>query len=265
MVSRLLMASVGLAVLLSAAGMVQVQRKDRTGASPARQAPARPAAEADPPTNPDSDKAPAKDGGATGSADAGGRKKAKPLEKATFGGGCFWCIEAVFERIPGVKSVVSGYAGGHVPNPSYEMVCTGLTGHAEVVQITYDPAVIPFEKLLKYFWMAHDPTTLNSQGPDFGTQYRSIILYHTPEQKDEAIRQYKELMAQRSRKSPIVTELVPFTEFYPADAYHQDYYRNHPDTDYSQTYIEPKVRKLQQKLRSETSRGMKPERPRTSR
>ena len=158
-------------------------------------------------------------------------------------------MEAVFERIPGVKSVVSGFSGGAVPNPTYEMVCTGLTGHAEVIQIEYDPAVISYDKLLKFFWSAHDPTTLNSQGPDFGTQYRSIILYHSEEQKEEALKQYKELMAHRARRSPIVTELVPFTEFYPADDYHQDYYRNHPDADYSQIYIEPKVRKLKQMLK----------------
>ena len=173
----------------------------------------------------------------------------KKLEKATFGGGCFWCMEAVFERIPGVKSVVSGYSGGSVPNPTYEMVCTGLTGHAEVIQIEFDPNVLSFEKLLKFFWSAHDPTTLNSQGPDFGTQYRSIILYHSEEQKEEALKQYKELMAHRGRRSPIVTELVPFTEFYPADDYHQDYYRNHPYADYSQMYIEPKVRKLKKMLK----------------
>jgi peptide-methionine (S)-S-oxide reductase len=179
------------------------------------------------------------------------RKRPRPLERATFGGGCFWCTEAYFERLPGVKDVVSGYSGGHVANPSYEMVCTGLTGHAEVIQIVFDPNVLSFEKLLRHFWTAHDPTTLNSQGPDFGTQYRSIILYHNEDQKAEAEKQYKELMARRKGKSPIVTELVPFQAFYPADDYHQDYYRNHPDAGYSQTYIEPKVRKLQQKLRAE--------------
>jgi peptide-methionine (S)-S-oxide reductase len=148
-----------------------------------------------------------------------------------------------------VKSVVSGYAGGHVPNPTYEMVCTGLTGHAEVIQIEYDPAIISFEKLLHFFWTAHDPTTLNSQGPDFGTQYRSIILYHSEDQKEEALKQYKDLMAHRGRRSPIVTELVPFTQFFPADEHHQDYYRNNPYSEYSIMYIEPKVRKLRQKLR----------------
>jgi peptide-methionine (S)-S-oxide reductase len=178
------------------------------------------------------------------------KTKTKPkIEKATFGGGCFWCMEAVFERIPGVKSVVSGYAGGNVANPTYEMVCTGLTGHAEVIQIEYDPSVLSFDKLLGFFWTAHDPTTPNSQGPDYGTQYRSIILYHDEEQKQIAQKQFRELMAQRGRRSPIVTELVPFTEFYAADAHHQDYFRNHPYEDYSQIYIAPKVRKIIQKLK----------------
>jgi peptide-methionine (S)-S-oxide reductase len=178
------------------------------------------------------------------------KAKSKPkLEKATFGGGCFWCMEAVFERIPGVKSVVSGYAGGNVANPTYQMVCTGLTGHAEVIQIEFDPSVISFDKLLTFFWSAHDPTTPNSQGNDFGTQYRSIILYHDEEQQKIAQKQFRELMAQRGRRSPIVTELVPFNEFYPADAHHQDYFRNHPYEDYSQIVIAPKVRKIVQKLK----------------
>ena len=140
-------------------------------------------------------------------------------------------MEAVFERIPGVKSVVSGYAGGHVPNPTYEMVCTGLTGHAEVIQIEYDPAVVSYEKLLNIFWVAHDPTTLNRQEDDFGPNYRSIILYHNDEQKEAAEKSYKDLTRRRVFRSPIVTELVPLTEFYPAEAYHQDYYRNHRGSD----------------------------------
>ena len=175
-------------------------------------------------------------------------KKKKKIETATFGGGCFWCMEAQFERIPGVKNVVSGFSGGHVPNPTYEMVCTGLTGHAEVIQIEFDPAVLSFEKLLGFFWITHDPTTPNSQGPDFGTQYRSIILYHDDEQKAAAIKSYKEQMAHRNRRSPIVTQLVPFQAFFPADEHHQDYYRNNPYSDYSQMFIEPKVSKLRKKL-----------------
>lgn len=174
------------------------------------------------------------------------RGKAK-TERATFGGGCFWCSEAVFERIPGVKSVVSGYAGGSVAYPTYQMVGTGLTGHAEVVQVEYDPAVVPYETLLKVFWKAHDPTTLNQQGDDFGTQYRSIILYHNDAQKQAALKSYRELTARKAFRHPIVTELVPMTAFFPAEPYHQDYYRHHRDSDYSQIYIVPKIKKLKLK------------------
>ncbi|WP_165229206.1 peptide-methionine (S)-S-oxide reductase MsrA [Aquisphaera insulae] len=198
------------------------------------------------------------DGGAAkkegGDATAGkAAAKRKTLEKATFGGGCFWCTEAVFERIPGVKSVVSGYSGGNVPSPTYEQVSSGLTGHAEVIQVEFDPEVLPFSKLLHYFWTAHDPTTLNSQGPDFGTQYRSIILYHDQDQKEEAVRQLREFNAHRPRRTPAVTQIVPFEAFYPAEAYHQDYYRAHPDADYSQAIIEPKVHKIRQKLKQEAA------------
>ncbi len=178
--------------------------------------------------------------------------KAKPkLEKATFGGGCFWCMEAVFERIPGVKSVVSGYSGGSIPNPSYEMVHTGLTGHAEVIQIVFDSEVIPFEHLLDYFWISHDPTTLNRQGPDIGTQYRSVIFYHSKEQKEAALKSYQKVTASGAFASPIVTQLVPFTKFYPAERYHQNYYRNNRNAPYCQDNIVPKLMKLQYKLRSE--------------
>ena len=165
------------------------------------------------------------------------------------GSGCFWCSEAVYTELKGVQKVEPGFSGGSVPNPTYEQVCTDKTGHAEVAQVTFDPDVISFRDLLEVFFSTHDPTTLNRQGPDSGTQYRSIILYHSEDQKEEALKQYKELMAHRGRRSPIVTELVPFKEFYPADEHHQDYYRNHPDADYSIMYIEPKVRKLKQKLK----------------
>jgi peptide-methionine (S)-S-oxide reductase len=236
MIHRLLVASAGLAVVFALAltGGSQSTNQEKNNAES---------------TKARTDKSSAS-GGTNGKAGADAKAKSKPkTEKATFGGGCFWCMEAVFERIPGVKSVVSGYAGGNVANPTYEMVCTGLTGHAEVIQIEFDPAVISFDKLLTYFWSSHDPTTPNSQGPDFGTQYRSIILYHDEEQKKIAQKQFRELMANRGRRSPIVTELVPFTEFYPADAHHQDYFRNHPYEDYSQIYIAPKVRKIIQKLK----------------
>lgn len=167
-------------------------------------------------------------------------------EKATFGGGCFWCMEAVYESIPGVKSAVSGYSGGFIKNPSYEMVCTGETGHAEVVQVTYDPKVVSYEKLLNVFWHSHDPTTLNQQGPDLGTQYRSVILYHTDAQKVAAQKSYKKLTDEGAFADPIVTDLVPMKVFYPADKHHQDYYRKNKRAAYCQTYIAPKLKKLQQ-------------------
>jgi peptide-methionine (S)-S-oxide reductase len=143
------------------------------------------------------------------------------MEKATFGGGCFWCVEAVYERLPGVQSVISGYAGGTKKNPTYEEVCTAETGHAEVAQITYDPAKITYEQLLEMFWQAHDPTTLNRQGADVGTQYRSVIFYH--DEKQKAAAEKSKLEAQQSFDDPIVTEIQPLKEFYPAENYHQDY------------------------------------------
>lgn len=170
--------------------------------------------------------------------------KKNKTETATFGGGCFWSMETVFERIPGVKSAVSGFAGGSVPNPSYAMVCTGQTGHAEVVHVEYDPKVVTYEKLLKVFWAAHDPTTVNSQGDDFGPQYRSVIFYESEAQKEAALESYRDLTARRVFRSPIVTELYPLTAFYPAEAYHQDYYRHHRGNDYCTVYIEPKLKKL---------------------
>jgi len=176
---------------------------------------------------------------------------AKPKStKATFGGGCFWCTEAVFEQIPGVKSVVSGYAGGTVPNPTYQEVCAGLTGHAEVVQIEFDPKVVSYEKLLHVFWDSHDPTTLNAQGPDVGTNYRSIILYSDEDQKAAAIKSYQEEKTlKKYARRRIVTELVPLKAFYPAEDYHQNYFVNHRGEGYSNEHIEPKlieVRRLEQ-------------------
>ena len=172
-------------------------------------------------------------------------KDSKPkTELATFGGGCFWCFEAVFERVKGVKNVVSGYAGGDVPNPTYEMVCSGLTGHAEVVQIEFDPSVVSFEELLNLFWKAHDPTTENAQGPDFGTNYRSIVLYHNDEQKAATLKSFKALTAAHAYPNPIVTQLVPFTKFYPAEPHHQNYYRNHRGDPYSQMIIAPKLQSM---------------------
>lgn len=163
-------------------------------------------------------------------------------QHAIFGGGCFWCVEAVFERLDGVESVVSGYAGGKAPNPSYQAVCTGETGHAEVVDIKFNPAKISFEKLVDVFWKAHDPTTLNRQGADRGSQYRSVIFYHDESQKRDA-ENGKKAAASKFR-SPIVTEIAPLTKFYPAEAYHQDYFRNNPNAPYCAVVIKPKLKKL---------------------
>lgn len=165
-------------------------------------------------------------------------------ELATLGGGCFWCIEAVFDELTGVTRVQSGYAGGHTRNPTYQEVCTGATGHAEVVQITFDPTVITFADVLRVFFTIHDPTTLNRQGPDVGTQYRSVIFYHSPDQKAVAERVIGELERDRVWANPIVTELVPFTEFWRAEAYHDDYFRRNPDQAYCRAIIEPKVAKF---------------------
>jgi peptide-methionine (S)-S-oxide reductase len=163
-------------------------------------------------------------------------------DTATFGAGCFWCVEAVFERLPGVVSVTAGYTGGHRVNPTYEQVCTGTTGHAEVAQIVFDPSTISFEKLLNVFWEAHDPTTMNRQGADAGTQYRSAIFYHSDRQK--AIAEQSRTEARKGFKDPIVTEITPLTVFYTAENYHQDYFRNNPTAPYCKFVIEPKLKKL---------------------
>lgn len=165
-------------------------------------------------------------------------------QAATLGGGCFWCLEAIYQQVKGVSSVVSGYAGGHVENPDYKSVCTGATGHAEVVRITFDPAVISYEDLLHIFWRIHDPTTLNRQGGDVGTQYRSIILYHDGEQKRTAGISKTETDASDLWNDPIVTEIDSLREFYEAEAYHHDYYRNNPRQPYCFMVIDPKVDKF---------------------
>jgi len=166
----------------------------------------------------------------------------KPLEQATLGGGCFWCTEAVFETVPGVKKVEAGYAGGTVPNPTYEAVSSGKTGHAEVIQITFDPDSVTYAELLDLFWRAHDPTTLNRQGADTGTQYRSIILYTSEEQRAVAERSKAE--AQKNFDKPIVTEIVPLKQFYKAEGYHQDYFDKNPNAPYCVFVIKPKLDKL---------------------
>lgn len=165
-------------------------------------------------------------------------------EVATLAGGCFWCLEAVYEQLSGVLSVESGYSGGQVANPSYTEVCDGATGHAEVVQITFDPDAISFRELLEVFFVIHDPTTLNRQGADVGTQYRSAIFYHTPEQREVAKQVIADVEAAKIWDDPIVTEVSPFTRFYKAEAYHQDYYRNNPLQGYCRVIIAPKVAKF---------------------
>ncbi len=165
-------------------------------------------------------------------------------EVTTLAGGCFWCLEAAFQQLKGVEHVQSGYAGGHVPNPSYEDVCTGTTGHAEVVQISFDPAVVSFDELLHVFFTIHDPTTLNRQGGDVGTQYRSAIFYHSPEQEATAERVMAELRAGKVWDDPIVTELKPLAAFYPAEEYHRDYFRRNPNQGYCSAVIAPKVAKV---------------------
>jgi peptide-methionine (S)-S-oxide reductase len=163
---------------------------------------------------------------------------------ATLAGGCFWCLEAVFDELKGVQSVESGYTGGSVPNPSYQEVCTGGTGHAEAVRIVFDPAVISYRDLLKVFFTIHDPTSLNRQGADVGTQYRSAVFYHDEEQKNAAEEVIAEIGKAGMWDDPIVTELVPFDKFYPAEAYHQQYFANHPWQPYCRVVIAPKVAKF---------------------
>ncbi|OHD84111.1 MAG: peptide-methionine (S)-S-oxide reductase [Sulfuricurvum sp. RIFCSPHIGHO2_02_FULL_43_9] len=168
------------------------------------------------------------------------------MEKALLGGGCFWCIEAVYNRVNGVQSAISGYAGGARRDPSYEQVCSGATGHAEVVEITYDPALITYEEILDIFWAIHNPTTLNSQGADRGTQYRSVIYYYNDVQKDKAV--VSIVKAQKEWEDPIVTELSSAPEFFAAEGYHQNYYTEHPTQGYCYAVIAPKIQKLMVKF-----------------
>ena len=171
-------------------------------------------------------------------------KKDVIMEKATFGAGCFWCVEAIFTELKGVVSVEPGYAGGAIENPTYKAVCSGTTGHAEVAQITYDPSVITFDKLLSVFWKTHDPTTLNKQGADEGTQYRSVIFFHTEEQKSLAEKYKQQLSESGAWDNPIVTEISELTKFYIAENYHRDYYANNKDNQYCRYVIQPKVEKF---------------------
>jgi peptide-methionine (S)-S-oxide reductase len=173
------------------------------------------------------------------------------LETATLAGGCFWCTEAIFSRLKGVTSVVSGYAASKVPNPSYQAVCTGKTGAAEAIQITFDPSVISYDKLLEIFWHLHDPTTLNRQGNDVGTQYRSAIFYQNDEQKQVALASKVSLEQSKAYKKPVVTEITQFTNFYPAESYHDEYYDRNRSQPYCMFVIDPKVQKLLKEYRND--------------
>ncbi|TGK36020.1 peptide-methionine (S)-S-oxide reductase [Leptospira gomenensis] len=176
------------------------------------------------------------------------------MELATLGGGCFWCLEAVYQMVEGVQSVVSGYSAGHQKNPDYRSVCSGSTGHAEVVQIRFDPSIVSYGEVLDIFWICHDPTTLNRQGNDIGTQYRSIILYHTVEQKkiaEQAIEKARSLFS-----NPIVTQIEALVEFYPAEDYHQNYYRTNPEQSYCHYVVRPKLEKfLKSGFKTKTNRS----------
>lgn len=175
------------------------------------------------------------------------------LEQATLGGGCFWCTEAIYLGMKGVMKVVSGYSGGKVKNPTYREVCSGLTGHAEVIQVTYDPSQVTYQEILEVFWNTHDPTTLNRQGADEGTQYRSVVFYHNPQQREIAEQYRAQLNASEAYRNKVVTEISPLTDFYPAEDYHQNYFNQNQGQGYCQFVIRPKVEKFrklyQEKLR----------------
>ncbi len=171
-------------------------------------------------------------------------QKINVTDTATFGAGCFWCVEAVFQDLKGVDKVISGYSGGKIKNPTYREVCSGLTGHAEVVQIHYDSSQISFDELLEVFWQTHDPTTLNRQGADVGTQYRSVVFYHNDYQKERTEYFKKKLNEEKAFENPVVTEIAAFTDFYPAEDYHQEYYNNNEDYPYCRVVIKPKLDKV---------------------
>jgi len=177
------------------------------------------------------------------------------FETATLAGGCFWCLEAVYNELRGVERVISGYAGGHVPNPTYEQVCSGSTGHAEVVQVTFDPEVISYREILEVFFTIHDPTTLNRQGADVGTQYRSAIFYHSPEQEQVAREVIAATNASGIWRAPLVTQLEPLDRFYPAEGYHQNYYERNPYQPYCQVIIAPKVAKVRERYLARLKRA----------
>lgn len=179
--------------------------------------------------------------------ETGANRNLHTREVATLAGGCFWCLEAVYDNLKGVVDVVSGYSGGEKPNPTYEFVCTGRSGYAEVVQVTFDPGEISYREILEVFFTIHDPTTLNRQGPDVGTQYRSAIFYHNAEQKATAEQVISDLEAEGIWENPIVTEVTSFKAFYPAEDYHQEYFAKHPNEGYCRAIVAPKVTKFRQK------------------
>jgi peptide-methionine (S)-S-oxide reductase len=176
----------------------------------------------------------------------GAQPSERRLDVATFGGGCFWCVEAVFEKVEGVHDVVSGYTGGRIPNPSYEQVCTGRTGHVEVCQIHFDPEVVSYAKLLEIFWKTHDPTTKNRQGNDKGPQYRSVVFYNSDQQREKAEYYKKKLDEAKIYRAPVVTDIEPLDVFYPAEEYHQDYFAKNPYQGYCQAVIVPKMQKFKE-------------------
>jgi peptide-methionine (S)-S-oxide reductase len=180
---------------------------------------------------------------------------AASTELATFGAGCFWCVEAVFQRVEGVRKVVSGYAGGDVEDPTYRQVCEGTTGHAEVVQIEFDPMKVSYVDLLEVFWKTHDPTTRDRQGNDVGPQYRSVVFFHNEEQRSLAERIRRELDASGAWSGPIVTEIAPLTRFYPAEDYHQDYFNRNPEQSYCRFVIRPKIEKFEKVFREKARPG----------
>jgi len=180
-------------------------------------------------------------------------------DTAYFGTGCFWCTEAIFQRLKGVVKVTSGYSGGTVPNPTYEEVCTGTTGHAEACQVVYNPSVISYDELLEVFWKTHDPTTLNRQGNDVGTQYRSVIFYHTPEQKEKAQHYKAALDSAGAFNRPIVTAIEPYSNFYSAEGYHQKYYEYNPGQMYCRLVIAPKVEKFEKVFKTKLKSSAKSE------
>jgi peptide-methionine (S)-S-oxide reductase len=174
----------------------------------------------------------------------------KKTEKATLAAGCFWCLEAIYKKVKGVLDVIPGYSGGHVTSPTYEQVCSDATGHAEAVQVIFDPEMISYAEILKIFWQIHNPTTLNRQGHDIGSQYRSVIFYHNEEQKKIAENSRKDLQDAHIWPDSIVTEIVPYSEFYPAEEYHRNYYQNHPENSYCQLVVIPKVKKFEKAFRN---------------